>query len=78
MNPNTNQSNNRGIEPDDLDVSPVFDKMGNRIGIRRATNTSNALSCHIWRKRWRTTKCRYGKKQKRQPVDREREREKMT
>ena len=44
MNPNTNQSNNRAIEPDDLDVSPVFDKMGNRIGIRRATHTSNAIS----------------------------------
>ena len=44
MNPNTNQSNNRGIEPEDLDVSPVFDKMGNRIGIRRATHTSSVIS----------------------------------
>ena len=50
VNPNTNQSNNRGVEPDDLDVSPVFDKMGNRIGIRRATQNTNAISCQPMKK----------------------------
>jgi hypothetical protein len=43
-NPNSNNSNNRVAterpEPElDSDISPVFDKMGNRIGIRRATSS---------------------------------------
>ena len=47
MNPNSNNSNNveaaaipHGLNPNGnrkLDVSPVFDKLGNRIGIRRYT-----------------------------------------